>query len=363
MVITVSERDGALLASARYRYPRHCRHLTFTLRLSDCGGRIRSAFRSPAAGATKASERKGRRVTHGVVKTGIKRRVRLLGQALRPPQQLKASDAKKQKSAEKTATKAPRPPKRVQVVDYSVPIMPRLVESPVFVIAPVRSGSTLLRMLLNSHSRIRAPHELHLRTIGVQLTPGFSERSMLELGLDQVEMEHVLWDRILHLELVRSGKEIFVDKTPGNVFIWERLKYAWPKAKFLFLVRHPEGVVSSLENRKNNTATRAALEANALKYFKPLEQARRSLDGLTLRYEELTAEPERVTREICAYLGVEWEPGMLDYGEHDHGQFIPNLGDRSEKIKSGRIQAARTFDGIDTLSPELAEYAVAWGYG
>ncbi|MFG1947498.1 sulfotransferase family protein [Nonomuraea sp. NPDC048826] len=239
--------------------------------------------------------------------------------------------------------------------------MPRQVSSPVFVIAPVRSGSTLLRTLLNSHSRIRAPHELHLRTLRVQPTPGFSEESMLELGLDQVELEHVLWDRILHLELERSGKDVIVDKTPGNVFVWERLKYAWPDARFLFLLRHPEGVVSSLENRKGNTAARETLEANALKYFKPLEKARRTLDGLTLRYEELTAEPERVTREVCDYLGVPWEQGMLDYGKHDHGRFLPNLGDRSDAIKSGRIQPARTFEGV-ALSSQLAKYAAAWGY-
>lgn len=287
----------------------------------------------------------------GVVNTGFKRRARLLGEALRPPKLAAPSG--------EAAAKPARPPKRTQEVDYSVPIRPREVESPVFVIASVRSGSTLLRMLLNSHSRIRAPHELHLRTVGVQLTPGFSEESMRELGLDQVELEHVLWDRVLKLELLRSGKQIIVDKTPGNVFTWERLKYAWPNAKYLILLRHPEGVVSSLANRKNNAATRETLEANALKYFKPLDKARRTLDGLTLRYEELTAEPERVTREICAYLGVDWEPGMLEYGEHDHGEFLPNLGDRSDNIKSGRIQAARTFD---ETSPTLAKYAKAWGY-
>ncbi|NBE92953.1 sulfotransferase [Nonomuraea sp. KC401] len=292
----------------------------------------------------------------GVVRTGIKRRFRLLNEALRPPRQLTPPETSPMKVSR------PRPPKRTHVVDYSIPILPRQVDSPVFVIASVRSGSTLLRMLLNSHSRIRAPHELHLRTIGVQLTPDFSEQSMQELGMDKVELEHVLWDRILELELERSGKEIIVDKTPGNVFVWERLHYAWPKAKFLFLLRHPEGVVSSLQNRKGNTSTREALETNALKYFKPMEEARRTLDGLTLRYEELTAEPERITRDVCAYLGVAWEPEMLDYSKHDQGRFVPNLGDRSDTIKSGRIQPARTFDNTDALSPELAEYAKAWGY-
>lgn len=295
----------------------------------------------------------------GVVHKGFKRRARLLREALRPPRQLPSSEPANSGLAE--GLKARRPPKRTQAVDYTVPAVPRLVRSPVFVIAPVRSGSTLLRMLLNSHSRIRAPHELHLRTIGVELTPGFSEASMEELELDRVELEHVLWDRVLHLELLRSGKDIMVDKTPGNVFIWERLRYVWPEAKFLFMLRHPEGVISSLQKRKDNTATRESLEATALKYFKPLEKARSTAGGLSVRYEELTAQPEQVTKEICAYLGVEWEPGMLDYGRQYQGQFAPNLGDRSDTIKSGRIQAARTFDDV-TLPPKLERYAAAWGY-
>ncbi|UBU18327.1 sulfotransferase family protein [Nonomuraea gerenzanensis] len=296
----------------------------------------------------------------GVVDKGFKRRARLLREALRPPQRFLSPETGDLGLAD--GLKARRPPKRTQIIDYSFPAAPRLVRSPVFVIAPVRSGSTLLRMLLNSHSRIRAPHELHLRTIGVELAPGFSETSMEELGLDRVELEHVVWDRILHLELLRSGKDIIVDKTPGNVFIWKRLHYVWPHARFVFLLRHPEGVISSLQNRKDNTTTRDALEATALKYFKPLEQARRTLDGLTLRYEDLTAEPEKVTRELCAFLDVEWEPAMLDYGRTYQGQFVPNLGDRSDNIKSGRVQAARTFDGLAGLPPALAKYATAWGY-
>lgn len=302
----------------------------------------------------------------GVVNTGIRRRSRLLGEALRPPRRASApAGGGRESTASRPQTvpapRGKRPPKRTVEVAYTVEPRPRQVTSPVFVIAPVRSGSTLLRMLLNSHSRIRAPHELHLRTVEVNLTAGFSEESMRELELDKAELEHVLWDRILHLELERTGKDVIVDKTPGNVWAWERLKRTWPEARFLFLLRHPEGVVSSLASRRNNTATRAQLEANALKYFAPLQQARETLDGHTLRYEDMTADPERVMRGVCDYLEVEFEPSMLQYGEHDHGRLAPNLGDRSEKIRSGEIQAAMTYEDAD-LSPKLKKYASAWGY-
>ena len=60
----------------------------------------------------------------------------------------------------------------------------RLVKAPVFVMCTLRSGSTLLRVLLNSHSKIHAPHEIHLRYISVNLDRKWSERSMKEMGLD-----------------------------------------------------------------------------------------------------------------------------------------------------------------------------------
>ena len=45
----------------------------------------------------------------------------------------------------------------------------RFVKAPVFVMCTLRSGSTLLRVLLNSHSQIHAPHEIHLRYVSVNL--------------------------------------------------------------------------------------------------------------------------------------------------------------------------------------------------
>src|SRR3954449_5059446 len=57
----------------------------------------------------------------------------------------------------------------------------RLIESPAFILSSVRSGSTLLRVLLNSHSQIHSPHELHLRHIEVQLTAKFAAKSLKEI--------------------------------------------------------------------------------------------------------------------------------------------------------------------------------------
>ncbi|MEU9366299.1 sulfotransferase [Streptomyces avermitilis] len=277
---------------------------------------------------------------------GLRRRGRLMARAVSPPR--RALDAMPApRTAEEEAPAAPR--------------APRLVDSPVFVLSSVRSGSTLLRVLLNSHSRIRAPHEMHLRTVHVQLSRDFTADAMRALELDKDELEHVLWDRLLHLELTRSGKDVIVDKTPPNTLIWPRLHRCWPHARYLVLLRHPGAVVTSLTERRTDP-DHEAIHAEVLGYSEKLEEARQHLDAHVLTYEELTAEPERTTRGICDYLGVPWESSMLDYGSQDHGTFRPQLGDWSSTIRSGRIQAARPADPTAELPDRLQELAHAWGY-
>ncbi|MFJ8822867.1 sulfotransferase family protein [Streptomyces sp. NPDC102467] len=285
------------------------------------------------------------------VRKGMRRRRRLLAQALGPP-------------APRTGP-LPAIPAQPGPRDAGPPVepAPRLVPDPVFLLSPVRSGSTLLRVLLNSHPDIRAPHEMHLRTLHVHLDRDFTHQAVRELGLDREELEHMLWDRVLHHARCRGDHEasLVVDKTPANTYLWPRLHRAWPQARYVFLLRHPAAVVASLTARRKDPDT-TAIHGEVLRYAEELERARRALDGVTVTYEDLTADPEHETRRICAYLGVGWHPAMLDYGGQDHGEFRPHIGDWSEKIRSGRIQEARPAGSCAGLPARLLEIAEAWGY-
>ncbi|HYH88155.1 MAG TPA: sulfotransferase [Solirubrobacteraceae bacterium] len=240
----------------------------------------------------------------------------------------------------------------------------RLVEAPVFVICTLRSGSTLLRVLLDSHSQIRSPHELHLRYVSVHFDQKWSERSMAELGLDAKAAEYLLWDRLLHRELAASGKSIIADKTPNNVFIVERLRECWPDARFIFLLRHPGAIARSRQAYRGERDDHDD-EKNAdliRRYCEAVEHARQTYDGHTVRYEDLTTDPERETRAICEFLGIPWEEGMLEYGRFDHGRFKAGLGDWADKIRSGQIQPPEPPPPLEEIPPALREMCVKWGY-
>ena len=261
------------------------------------------------------------------------------------------------KSATKTdsAPTTPRPARRR-------PSGERLVSQPTFILSTVRSGSTLLRVILNSHSQIHSPHELHLRDITVSVKEGHPAKALDAIGLDHRHLEYLLWDRVLHRALDASGKQHLVNKTPSDVYIADRIRECWPDARFIFLLRHPAAIAASRDDARKGQDTAERNIRTVLRYAEALEHARHTYDGLVVRYEDLTTDPEAVTQELCRFLEVPWERDMLNYGEHDHGKFRPGLGDWKDKIKSGQIQPPAPLPKPDEIPPQLHDLSRAWGY-
>jgi sulfotransferase family protein len=262
-----------------------------------------------------------------------------------------------------TATTAGRAAKVTAARPPADPRADRLLVAPVFVLSAPRSGSTLLRVVLGSHSQLHAPIETHVRRLAVRFTTRLTRTAMDTLGHSVSDVEHILWDRMLHRELLRSGKRTVVEKTPSNVFAAERFALCWPDARFVFLLRHPLSIARSWHEADPIARPMSRAIPHTLKYMAALDRARRQLPGLTVRYEDLTADPTAETRRICDYLGITWEPGMIAYGRQDHGEFRKGTGDWREKIRSGTIQPGRALPSDEEIPAELREMCRRWGYG
>lgn len=238
----------------------------------------------------------------------------------------------------------------------------RLVPDPVFLLTSTRSGSTVLRLILNTHSRICAPHELQMNSFKVSpARKRWVGPPMQEMGLSFRDFENMLWDYMLYAHLAVSGKQIIVDKTPQNMRSWKRIAKFWPEARYIHLRRHPAAIHNSRLRWLPEEPTDAGLRTiNA--YGRRLNAAREALPGPTVRYEDLTERPEQTVRGICEYLGVRYEPAMLNYDTGQRVGIVSGLGDLGERIESGRIQPTHPLPPAEEIPEELRELCRQWGY-
>jgi hypothetical protein len=81
--------------------------------------------------------------------------------------------------------------------------------------------------------------------------------------------------------------------------------------------------------------------------------------------ERFVREPETVLREVCTWLGSEFEPAMLDPRENIPREMHPELGDpkvyRHERIDPSVADAWRGDYADDRLDEETRRAMARWG--
>lgn len=213
---------------------------------------------------------------------------------------------------------------------------------------------------------------MHLYGIRATLESEVTKLAMDSLGLTKKELEYMLWDRVLHDQLLKSKKKVIVDKTPGNVIHWKRIAECWPEARYIFLLRHPVSIVESSLNASrekygeedtSSTRSRRSRSIEVLTTFcLAMQEAQRNVPSINVRYEDLVSEPESTTQFMCDYLNIPWERQMLDYGSFSHGPFKKFLGDWSDNIRSGKIQASKELPRADEIPNDMKHLCKSFGY-
>lgn len=217
--------------------------------------------------------------------------------------------------------------------------------SPFFIIGAQRSGTTLLRLMLNAHSKIAIPEEggfwkpmlrqfkrYPQKTMGGRELEGYlhyiREDPQFKLwGVDPAPLfESIIKD--LHLTLselidrtyryyaASKGKAIWGDKTPSFFRMIPMLNTHFPTARFIHIIRDGRDLFLSwrrMEQNKKNTSI-VALEW-AFKVKKAQEALKEIGQGrsMSIRYEDLVSSPEATLRDVCAFLGLEYEQNILSY--------------------------------------------------
>lgn len=134
------------------------------------------------------------------------------------------------------------------------------------------------------------------------------ERTLARL-LDEI---YVYYAEKKKPEAVRWG-----DKTPRNTYSLHWINRVYPNCQFVHILRDPRDVVNSylkagLYQDLNAAAYRWLESITEIDHFKRKIPANRCIE---IRYEELVRFPEKKTKELCAFLGLEYNPGMLHFSE------------------------------------------------
>lgn len=234
--------------------------------------------------------------------------------------------------------------------------------NPVFIFSSIRSGSTLLRCILNSHSHIYSPHELHFRYLNIISENEYLHQALKFLDLNTKELKMVLWDSIYYYLLKMSKKKMIIDKSPSNLWAWEEINKFWTNAKYIFLKRDPATIVRSILCTNDGRNLEEAVDL-IFKVVKTMEIAQLTLNkSIVVSYEDFTTYPKSIFKKICDFLNVEYESNMLDYGSKEHGPLEYGIGDWSSKIKSGKILKMKTERISPKLNSKLLYACKIWEY-
>lgn len=232
-----------------------------------------------------------------------------------------------------------------------------------FILGNPRSGTTLFRLLLNAHSRIVAPPEsgflqwwfakyggyspamLHKEGyLNTLLDDLLSSKKIEGWSLSRAELADsfiesppsdyaALCERLYRLHASpakRDSLQWVVDKNNYYIHHLETILEAWPKAFAFFSVRDGRDVACSylkINELDSRSPYKPKLPSSILEIAEEWRSNNLKVaDFLTqhfpgrhvvLRYEDLIREPAQVLERVLRPLGLDFEPAMLKFYQHN----------------------------------------------
>ena len=254
-----------------------------------------------------------------------------------------------------------------------------------FVVGVPRSGTTLLRLMLDAHPELAIPPETHFiprviravrrgRDADRVAAVIVHHRRWADFNLDADELRERVGavDQLdaggairafYELYAEKRGKPRWGDKTPGYATKMRRIQKALPEARFVHIIRDGRDVVASRARRSQREPL--PVDVAARRWKRRIISTRGRAEGVDhyaeVRYEELVAEPEATLRRVCAFVELPFDEAMLAYHERgaerlaeiDRG--LPARRGRHELDAGPRIAAHEHAD-----EPPLPERAGAW---
>ena len=216
---------------------------------------------------------------------------------------------------------------------------------PLFIIGMPRSGTKLLRELLNLNTVIGIPswesHFIPYMTKKYGIEKNFYKKSDLKQfyrdftqttffegmkGFDYIlEFKELhqnakkdnisnLFEFILKFYAPKNRKDGFIwgDKTPGYIKHVLLLKTLYPGSKFLHIIRDPRDVALSVRKTWMKSIYRASERwRDTINEVTKSVTKNNKIDMLFIHYENLIENTEEIIKEICIFLEINYSESMI----------------------------------------------------
>jgi hypothetical protein len=261
-----------------------------------------------------------------------------------------------------------------------------------FVVGVGRSGTTLLRMMLDTHPELAIPPETHfvlqlIQTSGkLRFNPEIAARAIVQdrnrrwndFGLEHADLLARLQKvepfntadavrQFYALYAQRHEKPRWGDKTPDYVRKMKKIQNTLPEARFIHVIRDGRDAGLSQNARIERRGHREPIPPRELarRWRKRVAKAREDADEvegyLEIRYEDLVSDPESALRRVCELVDLAYEPAMLSYHERaaerleEMAAALPARAGRPEREAGERVAAHEM-----TTKPPTTDRVAVW---
>lgn len=250
--------------------------------------------------------------------------------------------------------------------------------SPVFLVGFPRSGTSLLKTVLDGHPLIQSLDEkpalaaVRARFLDLARTDG---ADLASLTTPQLADLRQVYDREVAGLLDRRDDAVLIDKLPLNI-VWAHLIWrVFPGARFILSLRHPVDACLSayMQTFANNRAMEAflTLRGAALTYASVMDlwdlQTRRlPLTRHEVRYEDLITDLPGQAAALLRFLGLEWDDGVLRRGGVGPGSALvntPSYHQVARPVHQDSLDRWKRYRRhLGDLPRSLTTYAARFGY-
>jgi Flp pilus assembly protein TadD len=255
---------------------------------------------------------------------------------------------------------------------------PAEADSPVFIVAFPRSGTTLLEQMLDAHPGLKTMDEqpfLQEALTRLQEHGAIYPEKLADVQPEQLaDARRLYWARVSTRLSLAPGQRL-LDKNPLNVLRLPVLRRLFPNSPILLAIRHPFDVITSnyFQHYSAPAFSRLCRDLPTLTHgyrrtfdYWYQQEALLQPKVMEIFYERFVSDFEAQSRAIAAFIGLPWHDAMLEPAKHARGKgyiSTPSYSQVIQPVNRKAIDRWRHYEKqLMPLREQIAPLLDRWGY-